>query len=370
MPGLDATAQVERFRTSVRGGLAITGNTLGLSKAANQNGPGLSDGIGTFTSVDPGLVDDQPPNLPNPWFAGTTPSYAANSSRSHLQLPPGAYVLHAELVWGGSHRYGSEDVGAVLDQPVLLTAESAAAANVTPDPATAVTLDESGTAAYRYYVRSANVTTFVRAQGAGAYTVSGVPGTQDTAVNVLQAAGWALLVAYADALAPLRTLAIAVDGRIVDTDRAADTSFRVSTPPAGAVEGRVFLAALEGDASRTGDRALVATEDGGAFVAISGPNNPADNFFASQINDGVGVLDATGTFGDRNHDALAGSNVGGGRQGWDVTGIPLAQARGEVANGQADASVRVETTGDEVVLAAVGFEVTADPNLIFRDGFQ
>jgi hypothetical protein len=370
MQGLDADAQVERFRASVRGALSVTGNTLGLSKASNQNGPGLSDGIGTFTSVDPGLVDDQPPNPLNPWFAGTTSDYASNSSRSHLQLPPGAYVLHAELVWAGSYRYGSEDVGAALDQPVVLTAESTAAANVTPDPATAVTIDEIGLFAYRYYVRSANVTTFVRAQGAGAYTVSGVPGTQDTAINVLQAAGWALLVAYADALAPLRTLAIAVDGRIVDEARTADTHFRVATPPAGVVEARVFLAALEGDANRTGDRVLVSTADGGPWVEISGPNNPAGNFFASQINDGVGALDVTGTFGDRNHDALGGANVSGGRQGWDLTGIPLAEARGEVVNAQADAYVRVETTGDEVVLAAVGFEASADTDLIFRDGFQ
>jgi hypothetical protein len=48
----------------------------------------------------------------------------------------------------------------------------------------------------------------------------------------------------------------------------------------------------------------------------------------------------------------------------------LAEARGEVVNGQADAYVRVETTGDEVVLAAVGFEASADTDLIFRDGFQ
>ena len=43
----------------------------------------------------------------------------------------------------------------------------------------------------------------------------------------------------------------------------------------------------------------------GALQTLSGPNNPADNFFASQINNSSGLPDTSGTFGTRNANAAA-----------------------------------------------------------------
>ncbi len=363
--GALANAQpIKRLDAKVQGGIRITGNTLGLSKQADANGPGTLDGIGTFTSVDVNQVDASPANPGNPWFPGTTSDFHANSSAARLDLPAAASVLYAELVWGGSYQYGAADVSAALDQPIQLGSESGASLAVTPDPQTAVTLSQmaaSGALA-NYYVRTANVTAFVAQEGAGLYTVSGVPATQTEPVNTSQAAGWSLIVAYADPGAPFRSLQIFVDGRLVDELVGADTPVAgLDVPSSNLGDGRLFLAALEGDANRQGDGVTISPNGGQSFVPVSGTNNPVTNFFASQINDSQGALDTSGTFGNRNHDAATGVQGFGARQGWDITGVALSQQAGQIENDETSAVVRVSTTGDELVLAAVALEIPSNP---------
>src|SRR6185436_5485932 len=110
-----------RFSTTAPGRVVGTGNTLGLSKALNENGPGTSDSIGTFLSLG-NTVDDVPPNPANPWPLGTTYDWTQNGSTASLVLPAEGEVLYAELVWGGSSNYGDEDVTPFLDTPVTLAA--------------------------------------------------------------------------------------------------------------------------------------------------------------------------------------------------------------------------------------------------------
>ena len=51
-----ATAQQLRFTTTAPGGVVATGNTLGLSKDTNLNGPGTRDSIGTFLTLAGGTL--------------------------------------------------------------------------------------------------------------------------------------------------------------------------------------------------------------------------------------------------------------------------------------------------------------------------
>ena len=74
-----AQAQTLRFSDTRPGRVIAVGNTLGLSKAVNQNGPGTSDAIGTFLSLG-NTVDDMPPNPLNPWPPGTTYDWQQNGS--------------------------------------------------------------------------------------------------------------------------------------------------------------------------------------------------------------------------------------------------------------------------------------------------
>jgi uncharacterized repeat protein (TIGR01451 family)/MYXO-CTERM domain-containing protein len=356
-----------RFSSTAAGNVVATGNALGLSKQLNANGPGIVDGVGTFTCLDDDSVDDMPQNLGNPWWAGTTNDWTENGAAADLVLPDDSEILYAELLWGGSWAYGAEDVSAHLDHPVSLsfgndTMEAA------PDPETALTLDEFAQVGFqvRYYMRSVDVTDFVALHGAGSYAVSGVPATQYHLINSLNAAGWTLVVAYRNSSEPIRHLTVLVGGSFVDEDSIEDYPFAgFCTPPSGEVTGRIVISAIEGDANLAGDSVALAEDhsDEGAFVLLEGPNNPAENFFASQINGPDGNLDTSGTFGTLNHDAALGTNVAGARQSWDVTSVPVSSAEGHLAAGQTTAVLRTQTTGDSYVPILAGFAVrVSSPN--------
>ena len=357
-----ADASELRFSLTTAGNVVATGNALGLSKQMSANGPGVEDSIGTFATLDGASVDDSPANAGNPWFTGTTFDWASNGADAELVLPENAEILYAELIWGGSTFYGTEDVTAELDTSVTL-AFGGEEITVAPDPITALTIQEQSTMGFaaNYYMRTADVTEFVSGHHAGLYAVSGVPATQDTAINQSNAAGWTLVVAYRDSSEPIRNLTIFTGGSFVDEISTED--YEVSgfcTPPQGAFAGNVIVSAMEGDASRTGDSLAIA-DDGVSFTNLSGPNNPADNFFCSQINDGDGNLDTSGTFGDLNHNAAAGTHVSGGRQSWDITRVPVSSNEGHLSNGQTSATIRTQTLDDSYVptLVAFGIQVNA-----------
>ncbi|MEM6995818.1 MAG: MYXO-CTERM sorting domain-containing protein [Myxococcota bacterium] len=358
-PDVAAADTVLRFEATTAGNIVATGNTLGLAKQADANGPGIEDSIGTFTSLD-NTTDLFPLGGLNSWFSGTTGVWFENGSDAELRLPDyDVEILHAELVWGASWAYGEENVQASLNQPVVFSfgGDQTTAA---PDPTTALTFDTTSTEGFaiKYYLRSADVTDFVRDHGAGMYATQSVPATQDTMTNALNAAGWSLLVAYRSSQEPIRNLSIFVGGEFVDENSVVDYSVAgFCAPPSGTFEGFAAISALEGDADREGDFLTIAETEAGPFVPLSGPNNPEDNFFCSQLNDADGQLDAAGTFGDRNHNAVAGNNVVGGRQGWDVTTVCVSSAEGHLQAGQTAAVLRTETVGDSYLPTAAGLAI-------------
>lgn len=359
-----------RFSQTAAGQVVATGNTLGLSKEFGLNGPGAEDSIGTFTTLDNASSDAEPANIANPWFTGTTNDWTENGSAAALVLPPDAEVLYAELVWGGSFAYGTEDVSANLDDAVTL-AFGGDSILADPDPTTAQTFAEIAFSGFfvNYYLRSADVTEFVAEHHDGEYFVMGVPATQDTAINSLNAAGWTLVVAYRDSDERIHNLTVFVGGSFVDEDTTEDYDFDgFCTPPSGAFDGRAVVSALEGDADLVGDSLAIAETAAGPFVTLSSANNPVDNFFASQINGTDGMLDTSGTFGNRNHDAILGVNADGARQGWDITSIFVTSMAGHFANGQTSAVLRTQTTGDSYVPTAVAFAIAVNAPDFSGDG--
>src|SRR6185295_2972782 len=100
----------------------------------------------------------------------------------------------------------------------------------------------------------------------------------------------------------------------INSDPLTQTPVTVSgfcTPLApAALSGRLLLSTTEGDASIPGDQ-MQFGQDANTLVAISGPNNPINNFFASQINNEAGTLDTTGSFGTRNQNAATLTNISG-----------------------------------------------------------
>lgn len=113
------------------------------------------------------------------------------------------------------------------------------------------------------------------------------------------------------------------------------------------------MSAQEGDAVLTGDQFLFGKDIANLSV-ISGPNNPANNFFASQINNENGVLDTSGTFGTRNANALAGTNISAGRQGWDITAVDVSD---KLEQSQTSAVFRFTSSGDLYVPNALATQI-------------
>ncbi|MED0938146.1 cell surface protein [Bacillus mobilis] len=347
-----------RFSTTTNGALAITGNTLGLSKISNLNRAGTIGAIGAFATTNTAL---QVTTFP----AGTTLNYTQNSSTAILNIPAGSTILYAELVWGGNYLSRDQNITSVLGNPVSFTTP-VSTYSIPPSTVTASNQTfVSGSVTFGFYTRSADVTSLVQAGGSGSYTTGSVPGLVDpldASNGAINSSGWTLIVAYQNGSLPARNLTIYVAGNRVSADTgSADVSVSgFLTPAGGPVSGRLFLSSTEGDADLTGDQALFGPNFS-SLNALSGPNNAINNFFASQINNATGNLDTTGTFGTRNQSGATNTNISAGRQGWDITSIDISPY---LTNSQVSAAIRLTTNGDAYMLNTVGLQIDINsPNI-------
>ncbi|MDE6869952.1 MAG: DUF11 domain-containing protein, partial [Clostridia bacterium] len=342
---------IQRYSDVKKGGIIFTGNTLGLSKAPNQNAPGTEGSIGAFTSLNTALqVGTFPP--------GTSVDYSQNGSEAILNLPAGSTVLYAELIWGGLCRSSYNDITPLTYNSIVL-ATPLGDFSIAPDPATSQTFNiPVDGITIGFYVRSANVTSQVQAALSGTYSVQGVLAlveALDDRTADTNHAGWTLAVAYENANQPLRNLTIYSGGDVVSPNTGS-TTITISnflTPDVLPVTGKIFVSAQEGDAVLEGDQMLFGQSVADLQV-LSGPNNPADNFFASQINDENGMLDTSGTFGTRNANAAAGTNTSACRQGWDITAVDVSD---KLAASQTSAVIRFTTDGDLYVPNALALQI-------------
>lgn len=342
---------IQRYSDVKKGGITFGGNTLGLSKASNQNAPGTEGSIGAFTSLDNSL---QVGTFP----AGTTLDYTKNGSRANLTLPAGSTVLYAELVWGGLFRSSANNISALTNNSITFTTPQGVF-TVAPDPATAQNFNiPADNITVGFYVRSANVTPLVQAALGGSYAVQGVPAlieALDNRTADTNHAGWTLAVAYENPASPLRNLTIWSGGTVVSPNTGS-TTITVSnflTPEVAPITGKIFVSAQEGDAVLTGD-AMLFGQTIPTLQLLSGANNPQTNFFASQINNVNGTLDTSGTFGTRNANAAAGTNTTACRQGWDITAVDVSA---QLAASQSSAVIRFTSDGDLYVPNALALQI-------------
>lgn len=346
------------------GALVFGGNTLGLSKQVNQNQPGTSDAIGAFITLD---TTQQVGNYP----AGTTLDWTKNKSAAVLDIPAGATVLYAELIWSGSYGYLNEGAGVGENPNIILYPASTVSVYMTtpdqvvhaiqPDPATMQNV-QNPTVNYSAgnYVRSANVTSIVQAQGGGTYSVGGVPATISALDNTHNAAGWTLAVAYRDPTLHTNNMSIFVgcEQASYDTNNpAAVTGFCVPPDYTG-LSGRLYVSAIEADANKAGDHMEFGPAPSN-LTSLSGPNNPVNNFFCSQINNSQGLLDTRGTFGTLN--AVPPNNVNPGRQGYDITSVDLTST---LSSNQTAGYALGTTQGDDYTINALGIQIAVDAPVI------
>lgn len=327
-----------RFEATGRVALTATGNSLGL--AGDALGPAALGRAGAFVDADLALQLEG-------WPLGTTDDWTLASSAAVLDLPAGARVTHAELVWGGT--LGTAVLG-LTDGPVRFITPSGDFNLVTPDPATASPSDGTMAAA-GHYARSADVTALV--EGAGTYRVGGVPST----LGGEAAAGWTLYVAYRQEALPLARVALVLFGeRVVpgaDPATVTTTLDGLCIPQdSGRRAARAALTAMEGDADLAGDTFRLARTTGNLDndgARLGSTVAPRGNVFGGHLTAPDGALDRRGTFGDANHapEAL----LVGARQGWDLVHL---DGTALLASNWSGAAFGGATTDDAHDLLAAG----------------
>ena len=353
-------AFIQRYSAIKKGGIIFTGNTLGLGKINNANRASVTGSIGAFTSHNTALAVATFPN-------GTTLDYTQNGSAAVLNIPSGSSVLYAELVWGGLYSSSVNNLSGIIDNPIIFTTP-AASYSLVGDPVTrqtfTITLQEGNQVGF--YVRSIDVTALIAASGSGTYSVASVPAlieAIDSRTNDTNHAGWTLAVIYQNSSLPFRSLNFWAGGEVVSPVIGVASiilsGFR--TPSSSTPSGKIFTSAQEGDAVIGGDQMLFG-QDAASLIALSGPNNPVSNFFCSQINDENGLVDTTGTFGTRNANAITGTNISAGRQGYDIT---VADLTGKIIPDQTSAFVRFISSGDLYLPNAIAIQIEngENPNL-------
>ncbi|MFC7623222.1 hypothetical protein [Microlunatus sp. GCM10028923] len=263
------------FRTQTNGAIVITGNSL-LSCGKGAECAKVLAGTATANTNN-----NQWPMAP--LDLDSDPSSTESSSSADLALPDGAEVLFAGLFWGSNEPKTPPDFGDVSalkfkvpggDYELVsgLTQENSGE----PDGRYDRMRDGQGQSSYL------DVTTAVREAGNGTYWAADIPAQPGKD----QFGAWSLVVAYADADAPLRDLTVfsgyqrvtqndGSAGKVVDIDLSGFV-----TPPRGPVNARFGMVAYEGDAGFAGDYFKV---DG---QPLSDARSGADNFFNGSVSTG------------------------------------------------------------------------------------
>lgn len=180
-----------------------------------------------------------------------------------LSLPAGATVTHAYLYWG-AHKGGSADTTATITRPGGLSLSVNAASSYTNSASNA-------------YQSVADITSFVKTNGNGAYRVSGVTMSdpRSLASDEQDFAGWYMIVLYEDATANMRNLAVFDGLDRVSQGNSQNVTISGFNVPAAGFDAKLGIVSWESESILTGDSMFVND----FMNPLTDPQNPATNFF-------------------------------------------------------------------------------------------
>ena len=259
----------KRFETSgINGDLTIIGNSnLGENATAPYNGDTQNNFIDmVFIDVD-------------------TNTSTFNSSTARFSTRACNRIVYAGLYWG-SMRSPSTDTPTEIKFKVPGKSYRDIVADVSID---------------RIHYKDVTSLVNTTSNASGTYKVANIS-TEEGPNN---SAGWSLVIVYEDILQPRKYISTFDGFSYVRNSPYNVVDFSYSgfvTPPAGPVEGRVGVAALEGDLGWVGDQMLFKADANSTFTALYDAENPVNNFFNSKITkDGAHVtnrnVNSTNTLG-------------------------------------------------------------------------
>ncbi|XSG76930.1 hypothetical protein ACP8Y2_07955 [Herpetosiphon llansteffanensis] len=323
-----------RLNITQRGDVVVIGNTLGQDCATGVPAPvvGTVGACGTNTgdsAIDVFWRADAP--AVGQAQANTSLTNAQARSTARLGIPNAANVTQAYLYWAarwnGAGKTGDPNATIEFNQGNSLQV-------------TALNTDIIGTNSYQSV---ADVTTYIQQHGSGAYRVSGVASTELANLNdPSMFAAWWLVVIYADATQPNRTiiihdtLSLVIDGAPFTTDL---SGFNVPSSSTS----NLTIVGYEGDNTSTGDQIQFNNN------LLSNAQNPGNNIMNSSRSY---LGNSVSTAGDLPQ--LAGNP--GSMGGLDLDTYDVSDL---TSPGQTEATISASSTGDVYYVGGVILAITS-----------
>tara|TARA_R110002073_G_scaffold72537_1_gene177458 strand:- start:450012 stop:453299 length:3288 start_codon:yes stop_codon:yes gene_type:complete len=317
----------------INGDLTIIGNSI-VNNSANTPYDGSSNNNSfTMVYVD---VDNDPSTF--------------SSSSAELTLSNCDRVVYAGLYWGANLTTVAQ-----TPQNIKFKTPGGVYQNISAD---IIDVSKRENLDLMYY-KDVTSTVAALSNPSGDYFVADV--SCDVGFSN-RAAGWALVIVYESPTESRKYISTFDGFSQVSPNNSEQFSYSgFVTPPAPSpVEGRIGIAALEGDRSLSGEQLLFsegtvpASDPNSSFDALWDAENPATNFFNSKITIDGAIVDTRD---------LDSENT----LGWDIAIVdltPLNPGNSILSNGATDATVRVATTGDRIFTFLNTFAVDIiEPNL-------
>ncbi len=249
-----------------------------------------------------------------------------NSSSATFTTNACNRVVYAGLYWGAVITPTTVPGSTSAPNEVWFRVPGGSYQNVVADITNAAAREDLDRIYYK------DVTNLMNTSGnpSGEYFVANINSSEGTSSS----AGWSLVIVYEDPNEPRKFISTFDGFSAVNNAPNEVVSFSYSgfvTPPSGPVEGKVGVAALEGDYGWQGDRMQFRADANATFTDLYDAANPVDNFFNSRItSDGAIVY-------DRN---LSSENT----LGWDQKLLDLTALNAGnslIGNNETGATVRV-----------------------------
>lgn len=212
-------------------------------------------------------------------------SVTRNSSSADLLLPGGTNTIKlARLYWGGRVRNFDFDLSTNANRTIKIRKGTT---NKYSD-VTALGLDKtaiSGTSGYTEYQAYADITDFVKNNGAGTYEVGNVPLSIGAISNGGNHGGWSIVIVYENSNESYKSVRVydgfqqVYSGGSSTTTTVTLTGLDVPSGTMAADDAKMGVVAWEGDANLTGDFLKI---NGNTF---SNETNASDNPWNGTITD-------------------------------------------------------------------------------------
>ena len=212
-------------------------------------------------------------------------SVTRNSSSADLVLPAGTNTIKlARLYWGGRVRNLDFDLSADANKKIKIRKGTTEKYS----DVTALGLDKtsiSGTSGFTEYQSYADITAFVKNNGAGTYEIGNVPLSTGSISNGGNHGGWSIVVVYENSNESYKSVRVydgfqqVYSGGSSTTTTVTLTGLDVPSGAMAADDAKMGVVAWEGDANLTGD-----------FLKINGntfynSTNASDNPWNGSITD-------------------------------------------------------------------------------------